>query len=100
MAARPIRQVRPGWAHWSAPPACNDRHAQGALALALADSAAARQALAAPAANARKVAAESFQMVTQKIVEAQALDTRPQTICAPSPRRSTCRWICCTRPRR
>ncbi len=52
-----------------------DRHAQGALALAMADSAVAQQALAAPATNAQKVAAEAFQMVTQKIVEAQALDT-------------------------
>ena len=51
-----------------------DRHAQSALALAMADSTAARQALASPATNAEKVASEAFQMVTQKIVEAQALD--------------------------
>ena len=52
-----------------------DRHAQNALALAMADSAAAQQALAAPASNAQKVANEAFQMVTQQIVQAQALNT-------------------------
>ena len=74
MAARPIRQGRPGWAHWSTRPACTTAtpkarwHWPWPTALSPGNP-------RAPAANAQKVAAEAFQMVTQKIVEAQALDT-------------------------
>ena len=50
------------------------RHTQSALALAMADSKHAQQVLAAPAASATKAADEAFQMVTQKVVEAQTPD--------------------------
>ena len=52
----------------------HERHAQNAMTLVMADSTAARQALAAPAASAQKAAEEAFEMVTKKVVEAQTPD--------------------------